>query len=61
LITEHEVCSSQEASCRRSVRASPPPLGRLLKARGLKVQMQKFDPYQLDPGTMSRSSTARSS
>src|SRR5204863_95804 len=31
--------------------ASP---GRLLKARGLKVQVQKFDPYiNVDPGTMS--------
>jgi CTP synthase len=30
------------------------PLGRLLKARGLKVQVQKFDPYiNVDPGTMS--------
>ena len=29
-------------------------LGRLLKARGLKVAMQKFDPYlNVDPGTMS--------
>lgn len=29
-------------------------LGRLLKARGLKVTMQKFDPYiNIDPGTMS--------
>ncbi|MDP4151832.1 MAG: CTP synthase [Bacillota bacterium] len=29
-------------------------LGRLLKARGLKVLMQKFDPYiNVDPGTMS--------
>jgi CTP synthase len=29
-------------------------LGRLLKARGLKVQAQKFDPYiNVDPGTMS--------
>lgn len=29
-------------------------LGRLLKARGLKVTMQKFDPYlNVDPGTMS--------
>jgi CTP synthase len=29
-------------------------LGRLLKARGLKVQVQKFDPYSnVDPGTMS--------
>ena len=37
-------------------------LGRLLKARGLKVQVQKFDPYlNVDPGTMSPSSTARSS
>ena len=29
-------------------------LGRLLKARGLNVQVQKFDPYlNVDPGTMS--------
>ena len=29
-------------------------LGRLLKARGLKVTIQKFDPYiNIDPGTMS--------
>jgi CTP synthase len=29
-------------------------LGRLLKSRGLKVQVQKFDPYlNVDPGTMS--------
>ena len=29
-------------------------LGRLLKNRGLKVFMQKFDPYiNVDPGTMS--------
>jgi CTP synthase len=29
-------------------------LGRLLKARGLKVTIQKFDPYiNVDPGTMS--------
>jgi len=29
-------------------------LGRLLKARGLRVQLQKFDPYlNVDPGTMS--------
>ena len=29
-------------------------LGRLLKARGLSVTIQKFDPYiNLDPGTMS--------
>ena len=28
-------------------------LGRLLKARGLKVASQKFDPYMnVDPGTM---------
>src|SRR5881409_4213675 len=28
-------------------------LGRLLKARGLRVQLQKFDPYlNVDPGTM---------
>ena len=35
-------------------------LGRLLKARGYKVTMQKFDPYiNVDPGTMTRFSTAR--
>ena len=29
-------------------------LGRLLKSRGLRVSMQKFDPYiNVDPGTMS--------
>ena len=29
-------------------------LGRLLKARGYKVTMQKFDPYiNIDPGTCS--------
>ena len=29
-------------------------LGRLLKSRGLSVQVQKFDPYiNVDPGTMS--------
>ena len=29
-------------------------LGQLLKSRGLKVTMQKFDPYiNIDPGTMS--------
>ncbi|MGH3139569.1 MAG: CTP synthase, partial [Gaiellales bacterium] len=29
-------------------------LGRLLKARGLRVSLQKFDPYiNVDPGTMS--------
>mgnify|MGYP001791453989 FL=1 len=29
-------------------------LGRLLRSRGLKVQMQKMDPYiNVDPGTMS--------
>ena len=28
-------------------------LGRLLKSRGLRVTMQKFDPYlNVDPGTM---------
>ena len=33
-------------------------LGRLLKARGLKVAAQKLDPYiNVDPGTMSRLST----
>ena len=32
-------------------------LGRLLKARGYQVTMQKFDPYiNIDPGTMNRSS-----
>ena len=35
-------------------------LGRLLKARGYKVTMQKFDPYiNIDPGTMNRSSMVR--
>ena len=38
-------------------------LGRLLKARGYKVTMQKFDPYiNIDPGTMNpiqRYSTAK--
>lgn len=35
-------------------------LGRLLKARGYKVTIQKFDPYiNVDPGTMSPISTAR--
>lgn len=35
-------------------------LGRLLKSRGLKIAAQKLDPYiNVDPGTMSRSSTAR--
>ena len=29
-------------------------LGRLLKSRGLRVVLQKFDPYlNVDPGTMS--------
>ena len=33
-------------------------LGRLLKARGYKVTMQKFDRYiNMDPGTMGRIST----
>ena len=35
-------------------------LGRLLKARGYKVTMQKFDPYiNIDPGTMNLFSTER--
>ena len=35
-------------------------LGRLLKARGLKVAAQKLDPYiNVDPGTMSHISMAR--
>ena len=35
-------------------------LGRLLKARGYKVTMQKFDPYiNIDPGTMTQSSTEK--
>ena len=35
-------------------------LGRLLKARGYKVTMQKFDPYSnIDPGTMNQSSTVK--
>jgi CTP synthase len=39
------------ALCKGIVAAS---LGRLLKARGLRVQAQKFDPYlNIDPGTMS--------
>lgn len=37
-------------------------LGRLLKSRGYKVASQKLDPYiNIDPGTMSRISTARCS
>src|SRR3981189_2257581 len=40
------------ASLGKGITASS--LGRLLKARGLKVQVQKFDPYiNVDPGTMS--------
>ena len=36
-------------------------LGRLLKQRGLKVKVQKLDPYlNVDPGTMSPISTGRS-
>ena len=36
-----------------SLRISASSLGRLLKNRGLKVTMQKFDPYiNIDPGTM---------
>lgn len=35
-------------------------LGRILKARGLKVAAQKLDPYiNVDPGTMSPISTAK--
>ena len=35
-------------------------LGRLLKARGYQVTMQKFDPYiNIDPGTMNRFSTEK--
>ena len=35
-------------------------LGRLLKARGYQVTMQKFDPYiNIDPGTMNQSSMER--
>ena len=37
-------------------------IGCLLESRGLKVNMQKFDPYlNVDPGTMRRFSTAKSS
>ena len=37
-------------------------IGRLLKARGLHVSILKLDPYiNVDPGTMSPTSTARSS
>src|SRR5436309_7388926 len=40
------------ASLGKAITASS--LGRLLKARGLRVQAQKFDPYlNVDPGTMS--------
>ena len=35
-------------------------LGRLLKNRGLKVTIQKFDPYiNVDPGTMSPTNMER--
>ncbi len=35
-------------------------LGRLLKNRGLKVTIQKFDPYiNVDPGTMSLINTGK--
>ena len=35
-------------------------LGRLLKNRGLKVTIQKFDPYiNIDPGTMSPTNTGK--
>ena len=46
--------SSPGASPRRSARASRRrSLGSLLKARGLRVTMQKLDPYlNVDPGTM---------
>ena len=48
-------CSSRGAWFRRSARASPPPRSaRCSKARGLKVGVQKLDPYiNVDPGTMS--------
>ena len=37
-------------------------LAAILESRGLKVTLIKLDPYlNVDPGTMSRSSTARSS
>ena len=37
-------------------------VGRILKARGLKVSILKLDPYiNVDPGTMCPTSTARSS
>ena len=47
--------SSPAASSRRSAKGiTAASLGRLLKARGLKVDVQKFDPYlNVDPGTMS--------
>ncbi len=36
-------------------------LGRLLKNRGLKIAVQKFDPYlNIDPGTMSHINTGKS-
>ena len=36
-------------------------LGRLLKSRGYKVTMQKFDPYlNIDPGTMKTTVTFES-
>ena len=36
-------------------------LGQLLRARGLSVTMQKFDPYlNVDPGTITPSSTVKS-
>ena len=47
--------SSPAASSRRLGKGiTAASLGRLLKARGLKVDVQKFDPYlNVDPGTMS--------
>ena len=46
--------SSPGASPPRSARASPPPAsGTCSRARGLRVTMQKLDPYlNVDPGTM---------
>ena len=42
------------ASSPRSARASSASIGHLLRARGLSVALQKFDPYiNVDPGTMS--------
>ena len=48
-------------SCFRSWKGiTAASLGRLLKARGYQVTMQKFDPYiNIDPGTMNRFSTEK--